>query len=52
MADAIDLLPTDDGGRLVYAASPGLPVEARAFWVGVLIFLALVAALPGKEDRP
>ena len=52
MADVIDLWPMSTGGGIVYAASPGLPVEARAFWVGVLIFLALVAALPGKEDRP
>jgi hypothetical protein len=48
---AIDLLPTDDGGRLVYAASPGLSVEARAFWVGALIFLALVAALAVGDRR-
>ena len=61
MADAIDLFPTSEDGRLVYAAPPPLSIEPSGFWIAVLaalvalvaaLALAVLAALAVLGDRP
>jgi hypothetical protein len=42
MSPAIDLLPTDDDGRLVYAAPVQLSPQVWRFWLMVLALLLLV----------
>jgi hypothetical protein len=52
MAETVDLVPANVDGQVVYAVPVQLTTEALRFWLAVLVLLALVAALPAKEDRP
>jgi hypothetical protein len=51
MPPAIDLWPVNVDGRVVYAAPAPLLIEPSVFWIAVMVVLALVAALVGKEPR-